>query len=151
MSRLGSQFKSFIVNASPTEHASCRTAPKPRLFSIFTRPYPNLPEFPLPIPPVSPQWGASNPPCDARRHLTSATALPINIRARRPQFTLRAPRSEATNGDARRPADGTETKPERWMFTRRRVGRHRAQRVVSRRRPSGTASRPARRTPGRNR
>ena len=57
--RLGSQFKSFIFNVSPTEHASCRTAPKPRLFSVFTRPYPSLPEFPRLIHPVSPQWGAN--------------------------------------------------------------------------------------------
>jgi hypothetical protein len=40
---LGSQFKSFGFNAPPTEHASCRTAPRPGLKSRFTRPYPNFP------------------------------------------------------------------------------------------------------------
>jgi hypothetical protein len=44
MSLSGSQNKSFSFNVPPTKHASCRAAPKPRLFQIFTHPYPNLPK-----------------------------------------------------------------------------------------------------------
>ena len=56
MSRSGSQFKSFIFNVSPTEHASCRAGSARRPELGITHPYPNLPVHrrrgPPRIPPV---------------------------------------------------------------------------------------------------
>jgi hypothetical protein len=52
----GSQFKSFLFNVSPTEHASCGATSVPGLELGITHPYPNLPVRgrlgPPRIPPV---------------------------------------------------------------------------------------------------
>jgi len=55
VSKVGSQFKSFLFNVSPTEHAVCGTAAG--LSAPITN-YPSLLEFPRPWTPGSPQ----NPP-----------------------------------------------------------------------------------------
>ena len=55
VSKVGSQFKSFLFNVSPTEHAVCGTAAGPWL--PITN-YPSLLEFTHPWTPGSPQ----NPP-----------------------------------------------------------------------------------------
>src|ERR1039457_6791003 len=52
---LGSQFKSFLFNVSPTEHAGCLATSGRRLKFGITHPYPNLPHswtlgYPQPPP-----------------------------------------------------------------------------------------------------
>lgn len=60
MSTTGSQFKSFLFNVSPTEHASCRRVPVPG--AAMTN-YRSLPIFPRISPAESPQ----NPPSGGTR------------------------------------------------------------------------------------